>query len=378
MPSIKELKEERSILIRNNKNQLREKGAQNWSKADSEKFDRRMDRSDDLDEQIKALDKPREAYDLWVRNDFAQMTPQARTKVTSNFPQIANSTSGTSLTVSQIQPELISLFKDVCPMRRVAQQALTSHGPFVNYPTSDGTAEIGEVLAQDASAASSLSMVFGNASIGIYKFSSKVIAVPFELLQDSAADPIAYIHQRCADRIGRIQNQKLTVGVGGTEPYGFVPQATVGKVGTTGQTLTVVYDDLVDLNDSVDAGHPSLAWMMNQTTRKMVRRVKDTAGRPIWEPGEFSGPSGNGVAGTMFNSPVYINNDMAVPAANAKTIAFGNFQKYQILDTPEIAVFRLNDYAFTQLGQVGFIMMARAGGNLLDSTALKVYQHSAT
>jgi HK97 family phage major capsid protein len=73
-----------------------------------------------------------------------------------------------------------------------------------------------------------------------------------------------------------------------------------------------------------------------------------------------------------------VNNDMAAPAANAKTIAYSNFQKYQVRDVVGATMFRLNDSAYLNQGKVAFLMWARAGGNLLDSTAVKTYQHSAT
>lgn len=71
---------------------------------------------------------------------------------------------------------------------------------------------------------------------------------------------------------------------------------------------------------------------------------------------------------------------MAAPAANAKTIAFGNFQKYKVRDVADMTIFRLGDSAYALQGQVkvGFLMWARAGGNLLDTSAIKTYQHSAT
>jgi len=44
----------------------------------------------------------------------------------------------------------------------------------------------------------------------------------------------------------------------------------------------------------------------------------------------------------------------------------------------EVSIFRFTDSAYTKLGQVGFLAWARAGGNLLDTNGVKLYQHSAT
>jgi len=44
----------------------------------------------------------------------------------------------------------------------------------------------------------------------------------------------------------------------------------------------------------------------------------------------------------------------------------------------QLTLFRFDDSAFAKKGQVGFLAWMRAGGNLVDVSALKLYQHSAT
>jgi HK97 family phage major capsid protein len=80
----------------------------------------------------------------------------------------------------------------------------------------------------------------------------------------------------------------------------------------------------------------------------------------------------------LMGYPVWVNNDMAVPAANAKSMIFGNLNLYTIRDCMEMSLFRFTDSAYTKLGQVGFLAWARMGGNLLDTAGVKYYAHSAT
>jgi HK97 family phage major capsid protein len=44
----------------------------------------------------------------------------------------------------------------------------------------------------------------------------------------------------------------------------------------------------------------------------------------------------------------------------------------------EVQMFRFTDSVYTTLGQVGFLAWCRMGGNLIDTNAVKFYQHSAT
>jgi HK97 family phage major capsid protein len=116
--------------------------------------------------------------------------------------------------------------------------------------------------------------------------------------------------------------------------------------------------------------------MMNQNTRKIVRRIVDTNNRPVFLP-EFA-KDGAPLGGSLLGYPLFINNDMATPAASAKTIAFGNFTKYVIRDAMQFQLFRFDDSPYVKLGQTGFLAWMRSGGNLTDTTAIKLYQHSAT
>ena len=76
---------------------------------------------------------------------------------------------------------------------------------------------------------------------------------------------------------------------------------------------------------------------------------------------------------------VVTNPDIAVMAANAKSILFGDFGKYMIRDVMGLTLYRFDDSAYAKLGQVGFLAWSRAGGNLIDNGgAVKYYQNSST
>jgi HK97 family phage major capsid protein len=209
-----------------------------------------------------------------------------------------------------------------------------------------------------------------------YSTSSKMITLPQELIQDSSVDVVAFVAQRAGERIGRSQNAKFTTGTGTGEPTGIVTAAGIGKTGLAGQTLTIIFDDLVDLVESLDAGHLSLEFMLSQATRKVIRKIKDANSRPVWIP-EFE-ETGASLGGSLLGYGAWVNNDMPVPAANAKSLLFGNFQKYRIRDVSEITISRFDDSAFALKNQVGFIGRVRSGANLLDVSAVKAYAHSAT
>lgn len=291
-------------------------------------------------------------------------------------------TEGGYTTALEYQRSLESAMKQFGGVRSAATVIQTSTGMQMQFPTADATAETGELVGQNT-AVTLGETTFGLTALDVYKFSSKKLALPFELLQDSMIDIEAYIQALLAVRLGRITSTYYTTGTGTAQPRGIVTGAASGKVGTTGQTASVIYDDFVDLEHSVDPayrGNPGVGYMMHDSSLKVVRKIKDSQNRPIFVPGYEAGAMINGGApDTLMGRPIYICQEMATMAANAKSILFGDFRKYIVRDVMDLTLFRMTDSAFTLLGQVGFVAFMRSGGNLVDAGgAVKYYANSAT
>lgn len=317
-------------------------------------------------------------FDAWMRRGDKGFTAEQAAKFYATLSTGTGSEGGYTVP-STVAATLIDTLKDFGGMRQAAQVITTAQGNPLSYPTSDGTAEVGELLAENAAAASA-DPVFGTVALSAYKYSSKIVAVPIELLQDSSVDIEAFVRNRIVERIGRITNQHFTTGTGTGQPRGIVTGAGSGKVGTTGQTTTIIHDDLVDLIEAVDVAYElagNCRFMFGQAMRKVLRKLKDSAGRPLWTPGFEFGITA-GAPDLLMGKECVINNDMPSPAANAKSMIYGDLSKYIIRDVSSVALMRFDDSAFASKGQVGFLAFMRSGGNLVDASAVKYYQHSAT
>lgn len=281
-------------------------------------------------------------------------------------------------TAPEYQRTLMEAMKEYGGMRSVATILRTATGTEMNFPTANATTEKGEIVGQNATVARQ-DTTFGNVTLSVYKYSSKDIALPFELLQDSFIDIEVYIQSVLASRIGRITNEHYTVGNGTGQPHGIVVGSTAGKVGTTGQTVTVTHDDLIDLEHSVDPAYRARgSYMFHDDILKVLRKLKDGQNRPIFVPGYETGNPG-GAPDRLLGRRFTINQDMPVPAANAKSILFGDLSKYIIRDVMDLTVFRMADSAFIRNGQIGFLAFMRSGGRVVDvGGAVKHYAHSAT
>ena len=304
---------------------------------------------------------------------FARQNPDIRAAMSTT-----TGSEGGFTVATEFSRQLIEALKATGSVRSVASSIRTSTGAQMLFPTTDATAEEGEIVGQNT-AVTALETTFGQASLDVYKYSSKSIALPFELLQDSMFDIEAYIQNLLRLRLGRIQDRHHVLGTGTAQPKGVIAASTAGKVGTTGQTTSVIYDDLVDLEHSVDPAYRAAArYMMNDATLKALRKIKDTQGRPIFVPGYETGNPG-GAPDRLLGREIVINQYMPVMAANAKSILFGDFGKYLIRDVMDVTLFRMTDSAFTLKGQVGFVAFCRSGANMVDNgAAIRSYANSAT
>jgi HK97 family phage major capsid protein len=284
---------------------------------------------------------------------------------------------------SDVVATVIDALKQYGGMRAVSKIIKTDAGNPINYPTSNGTAEVGEILDQNTQA-SSEDISFGTLPLPVFKYSSKYVTVPIELLQDSSVDIEEFVRHRIATRLGRIMNQHFTVGTGVDQPNGLITAAVangdIGKVGLTGETLTLIYDDLIDLIHSVDPAYRDLGncqFMMNDQTLRTIRKVKDNNGRPLWMPLDEGLTAG--LSGSLCGYPYTTNQQMPVMAANAYSVAFGDMSFYVIRDVMQMTFYRFDDSAFASKGQVGFLAFLRSGGNFMDvGGAVKLFQNSAT
>ena len=379
---------------------LNEKGDQSWSSDDQSKFDGFTNEIEQTKNHIKAIEKQRELdADEFFNSEASKIVKPGQEDMTidaltamalymrhgnnvtaeqavaiRNAMSTTTTTEGGYTVPAEIATMVIDKLKAFGGMRDVASILTTSTGVAMNWPTSDGTADVGAIVGQNT-AVSGADITFGTIGLNPFYYTSNKIALPLELIQDSAIDVVAYVVDRLATRIARIQNTHFTTGAGTTLPDGVIPKSATGKTGTTGQTLTVIYDDLIDLKHSVNRAYRGNArYMMNDLSVAVVSKLKDTTGRPIWVPAVVAG-----APDTLCGFPVAINDDVAVMAANAKSIAFGDFSKYTIRDVANTTVIkRFDDSAFALSNQVGFCGWQRSGGNLLDTAAVRLYVNSAT
>lgn len=271
--------------------------------------------------------------------------------------------------------ELVKSLKAWGPMfdPGVTRVMTTAAGNNIPWPTMNDTSNKGALIAENTQVTAT-DVTFGTKTLGAYKYTSGVVLVSSELLQDSALDVEQIVRDAMAERIGRIGNEHLTTGDGSDKPNGIVTAATA----LTGQAAAaaITFDDLIELEHSVDPAYrsdPSVAWQFNDNTLKALRKIKDLDDNYIWQPADVR----TGAPATLLGYRYAVNQDIADIGASAKSVLFGAMNRYVVRMVREFAIRRLVE-RYADYDQTGFIGFTRFDGELLDTAAIKTLQHAAS
>lgn len=316
------------------------------------------------------------AFDAFIRRGIEDLPAEQRQILREMRAQeVGTDSKGGYLVPDGFQSELITSLKAYGPMLDdgVTRVLNTATGNTIAWPTMNDTSNKGALIAENTQI-SATEVAFGTKTLGAYKYTSGVVLVSSELLQDSVLSVDGIIRDAMAERIGRIGNEHLTTGTGSDQPNGIVTAATAVTGVAAAAALT--FDNLIDLEHAVDPAYrsdPSVGWMFNDSTLKVLRKLKDGDGNYIWQPADVR----TGAPATILKYRYSINQDVASVGAGNKSVLFGAMNRYVVRMVREFALRRLVE-RYADYDQVGFIGFTRFDGELLDAAAVKVLQHAAS
>ena len=214
---------------------------------------------------------------------------------------------------------------------------------------------------------------FGQITLSAHKVGS-MIRISEELLRDSAFDLAAYITGEFARRVGAAEEAAIIAGDGSHKPTGLLHETLGAETGVTSAAVAAITaDELIDLQHAVKSGYRRrAAFIMNDATVKLIRKLKDGNGQFLWQPGLLYGQPD-----TLLNQRVLTSNYMPLPTAGNKAILYGDYSYYWLADREGRSLQRLNElYAATD--QVGFKITQRVDGRLILPEAVKCLRMKAS
>ncbi len=249
----------------------------------------------------------------------------------------------------------------------VTRVLTTTTGNPIPWPTVNDTSNTGALLAENTQEGEQ-DVTFAEKVLNAYKYSSDIIRVSMELLQDSAFNMDQLLAELFGERLARVSNTALTTGTGSSQPNGIVTASALGK--TAASATAITFDEIIDLFHSVDPAYrmsPMCRWMFNDTTLAAIRKLKDGDGNYLWAPADGRA----GVPATILDCPFSVNQAMAAMTTGNKTVIFGDMNKYVVRRVRDFSLLRLAE-RYADYYQVGFLAFNRIDGELLDTAAVKV------
>lgn len=356
----------------------REERAAGYTELD--KVDRKTVESPLTPEQQEATaaDTYRDAFDSFVRFGINELTAEHRDALRGGFVSgqelraqgVGTNSAGGYLAPAAWRDRVVEAIDSIANMAQIADVLQTASGETLNWPTEDDTANEGAILAENTQVTEQ-DMAWGTASVGAYMYTSKLVRISLQLLQDADYDAEARVSRALGRRIGRVQNRHFTVGTGTAQPQGVVTGGTVGV--TAASTTGITFDELIDLEMSVNEIYRNNGrFLLSDAALTALRKVKDTTNAYIWQPSTQAG-----VPSLLLGRPYTINNSVPAPAAAAKSVAFGDFREgYLIRRVNEVQLLRLAE-RYADYLQVGFLAFHRADGKTQNAGAYRILQQAA-
>ncbi|HUX00240.1 MAG TPA: phage major capsid protein [Phycisphaerae bacterium] len=156
-----------------------------------------------------------------------------------------------------------------------------------------------------------------------------LIDVDMELDEDAMVNLGDYLASEFAYGAARKEDQMAFVGTGSPADGGITGILNSDRVtivdmaGTKDAFADLAYDDLVELEANVwDGAQANARYLMHRTILALIKKLKDTANMPIWQPPAAQEPS------TMNGYPYSLSGLMRGTAATAVSttfLAFGDF-----------------------------------------------------
>lgn len=331
------------------------------------------------EDRAKAQDEAyNRAFATYMRHGLDRLDTEQRKLMMANFSEdraqgTTTGAAGGYLIPPGYRAVMTEAMKAYGGLINHANVITTATGNPLQWPTNDDTGNVGAILAENSQIAEQ-AVTLGTKTIGAYVYTSKLVLVSLQLLQDSVFDLDTWLPRKLGERIGRGVAPHLISGNGTTQPEGIATNAVAGVTGAAGFGIT--YDNIVDLEHSVDPayrGSGNCRFLFNDGVLAILRKLKDSQNRPLWLPVPVPG-----MPATINGQPYTIDQGMPAPGANAKPILFGNFHAAyivrQVLDTQMV---RLAE-RYADFLQVGFFGFTRLDAKADDANAVRAFQNGAT
>lgn len=266
---------------------------------------------------------------------------------------------------------------NIAALRMPTQRITTESGAPMDFPKVTAHAIATQVSGQGTTLAGT-DPTFGKVTLTPVKY-AELIKVSSEVITDNGVNLIAFLSNDIGRAVGRRVNEAIA-----TAMIGAVTVGAGGTVATGGSLITPDYDDLINLQYSVNDAYResgSAAWLAKDSTAGTLRKLRDgaggTEGAVLWQPSTQVGISGQRQPDTLLGHPFYTDSNVAAMASNAKVLFFGDWNGFILRTVGDLMVER-NDSVGFATDEVFFRGKWRADGEYVDLNAVNLLKMSVS
>lgn len=306
----------------------------------------------------------RSAFDRYLRGQ-ASAEDRAVLRREIRAMSIGTPSKGGHLAPDEFRRILVQRLEDLNVMRQLAHTDTSASGDTqIPVETDIGEAQwIGEGQAYIEE-----DVEFDQVVISAHKL-VRLVKASEELMQDAFFDVGAYLADAFGRSFARAEEKAFIDGTGTGQPLGVVRSSIKGA---DAAATALSADDIKKLKFRLRAPYrANAAYLMHDTTALAVSLLKDDNGQYLWRQGLAEGEPD-----TLSGRPLYTSPYMPEIGAGQKSILFGDFSYYWIVDRRELTIQRLVEL-YAANGQVGFRGMLRVDGKLTLPEAVVHLAHAA-
>lgn len=294
----------------------------------------------------RARDEYKESMLTALRTNF---------KKVSDILQEGVDADGGYLVPEEYDSRLIETLEEENIMRGLATVITTSGQHKINIAMSDPAA----AWIEEGGALNFGDSKFAQVLLDAHKL-HVAVKITEELLYDNAFKLENHILEAFGKALANAEEDAFLNGDGTGKPTGIFNKKDGGTF--LKEVTGIKSDDLIDLIHSLKRPYrKKAAFIMNDKTISLVRKLKDNNGAYIWQPSYQEGEPNR-----VLGYPVYTS---AFAPENA--IAFGDYSYYNIGDRGTRSFKELTEL-FAGNGMIGFVAKERVDGKLVLKEAIQI------
>jgi HK97 family phage major capsid protein len=250
--------------------------------------------------------------------------------------------------------QLIKKVNNLVFIESMATNFQTTNANGLGFPTIETDLDDFAMITEIKTAPEDTTLAFGRREFKPHP-SSKLVKISDAMLRADGMNPEAIVMERAGYKYGILKEYKYLLGTGAQEPLGLFVASSKGINTDRDVTMALATDftadDIVDTKYTLKAQYlRKAAWLFNRTAVAKLAKVKDGAGKYLFEMTDKIGEMDQ-----LKGSPLYMSEYVPNTFTASQYVGmFGDFSWYYTVQSLSLRVKRLNElYAATR--EVGFL-----------------------